>query len=55
MRFRRDVPCYLYRVVQQCIRAASSAPQHGIRLQNLVIDAEHRFVELLPPAERGRT
>ena len=28
--------------------------EHGVRLQNLVIDAEYRFVELLPPAKRGR-
>ena len=27
--------------------------EHGVRLQNLVVTAEYRFVELLPPAERG--
>ena len=27
--------------------------EHGVRLQNLVIDAEYRFVELLPPPKRG--
>ena len=27
--------------------------EHAVRLQNLVISAEHRYVELLPPAKRG--
>ena len=48
-----EFPRHLSSLVQQCLRAVSSAPQHGVRLQNLVIDAEHRFVELLPPAKRG--
>ena len=35
-------------------RRSRGLREHGVRLQNLVIDAEYRFVELLPPAKRGR-